>query len=125
MIVRENTEDLYAGVEFPIHSAEAAQIIAMAPGKIRQDAAISIKPISRTGSRRIIKHAFDYAIENGRKKVTAVAKANIMKYTDGLFYEVGREVAKEYERPCRIRRMAGRCDVYAAGAGSRKTTTFW
>ena len=69
----------------------------MAGGKIRQDSAISIKPISITGSRRIIKHAFDYAIENGRKKVTAVAKANIMKYTDGLFYEVGREVAKEYE----------------------------
>ncbi|MBA3945356.1 MAG: isocitrate/isopropylmalate dehydrogenase family protein [Herpetosiphonaceae bacterium] len=97
VIVRENTEDLYAGVEFPIGSAEAKQIIAMGAGKIRDDAAISIKPISRTGSHRIVKHAFEYALANNRKKVTAVAKANIMKYTDGLFYEVAREVAKEYE----------------------------
>ncbi len=96
VIVRENTEDLYAGVEFPVDSPEAQQIIDMAPGKIRQDAAISIKPISRTGTRRIVKAAFDYAVENGRKKVTAVCKANIMKYTDGLFYDVAREVAKEY-----------------------------
>ena len=97
VIVRENTEDLYAGVEYPVDSAEAAQIIGMANGKIRQDSAISIKPISRTGSRQIVKAAFEYAIENGRKKVTAVAKANIMKYTDGLFYEIAREVAQEYE----------------------------
>ena len=69
----------------------------MAGGKIRQDSAISIKPISRTGSRQIVKAAFDYAVENNRKKVTAVAKANIMKYTDGLFYEIAREVAKDYE----------------------------
>ncbi len=97
VIVRENTEDLYAGVEYPVDSAEAGQIIGMAGGKIRQDSAISIKPISRTGSRQIVKAAFDYAVENGRKKVTAVAKANIMKYTDGLFYEIAREVAKDYE----------------------------
>ncbi len=96
VIVRENTEDLYAGVEYPVDSAEAGQIIGMANGKIRQDSAISIKPISRTGSRQIVKAAFDYAVENGRKKVTAVAKANIMKYTDGLFYEIAREVAKDY-----------------------------
>jgi isocitrate dehydrogenase len=82
---------LYAGVEYPVHSEEAGKIIDMAGGKIRRDAAISIKPISITGSRRIVKHAFDYAVENGRKKVTAVAKANIMKFTDGLFYEVARE----------------------------------
>jgi isocitrate dehydrogenase (NAD+) len=97
VIVRENTEDLYAGVEWPVDSPEAAKIIAMAEGKIRRDSAISIKPISRTGSRRIVKHAFEYAVANGRKKVTAVAKANIMKYTDGLFYEIAREVAKDYE----------------------------
>jgi isocitrate dehydrogenase (NAD+) len=97
VIVRENTEDLYAGVEYAVDSPEAKQIINMAPGKIREDAAISIKPISRTGTRRIVKMAFDYAVENNRKKVTAVAKANIMKFTDGLFYEVAREVAKEYE----------------------------
>jgi isocitrate dehydrogenase (NAD+) len=97
VIVRENTEDLYAGVEYPVDSLEAGQIIGMANGKIRQDSAISIKPISRTGSRQIVKAAFDYAVENGRKKVTAVAKANIMKYTDGLFSEIAREVAKDYE----------------------------
>ena len=97
VIVRENTEDLYAGVEFPVDSPEAQRIVDMAAGKIRPDSAISIKPISRTGTRRIVKAAFDYAIENNRKKVTAVAKANIMKFTDGLFYEVAREVAKEYE----------------------------
>jgi isocitrate dehydrogenase (NAD+) len=97
VIVRENTEDLYAGVEYPVDSLEAGQIIGMANGKIRHDSAISIKPISRTGSRQIVKAAFDYAVENGRKKVTAVAKANIMKYTDGLFYEIAREVAKDYE----------------------------
>ena len=96
VIVRENTEDLYAGVEYPVDSTEAAQIIGMAGGKIRPDSAISIKPISRTGSRQIVKAAFDYAVENGRRKVTAVAKANIMKYTDGLFYEMAREVAKDY-----------------------------
>lgn len=97
VMIRENTEDLYAGVEFDLNTPEAKQIIAMSKGKIREDSAISIKPISITGSRRIVKYAFDYAVQNGRKKVTAVAKANIMKYTDGLFYRVAREVAKEYE----------------------------
>lgn len=97
VIVRENTEDLYAGVEYDIDSPEAKQIIAMADGKIREDAAISIKPISVSGTRRIVKMAFDYAVENKRKKVTAVCKANIMKFTDGLFYRVAREVAEEYK----------------------------
>src|SRR5205085_518954 len=96
VIVRENTEDLYAGVEYDVHTPEAKQIIDMAGGKIREDAAISIKPISITGSRRIIKTAFEYARQYGRKKISAVAKANIMKYTDGLFFRVGQEVAKEY-----------------------------
>ena len=95
VIVRENTEDLYAGVEYDVHTPEAKQIIDMAGGKIREDSAISIKPISITGSRRIIKAAFEYARANGRKKISAVAKANIMKYTDGLFFKVGQEVAKE------------------------------
>ena len=96
VVVRENTEDLYAGVEFDLGSEEAKSIIEMSGGKIRPDSAISIKPISVTGTRRIVKLAFDYAIANGRKSVTAVAKANIMKYTDGLFYQVAREVAKAY-----------------------------
>ncbi|HVO32984.1 MAG TPA: isocitrate/isopropylmalate dehydrogenase family protein [Elusimicrobiota bacterium] len=98
VLVRENTEDLYAGVEFARDSAEAKQIIAMGGGKIRPDAAISIKPISPSGSRRIVTCAFDYAVQHGRKKVTAVTKANIMKFTDGLFYEVAREVAKGYSQ---------------------------
>jgi isocitrate dehydrogenase (NAD+) len=97
VMIRENTEDLYAGVEFDLDSPEAKQIITMSNGKIREDSAISIKPFSITGCRRIVKYAFDYAIQNGRRKVTAVAKANIMKFTDGLFYRVAREVAKEYE----------------------------
>lgn len=97
VIVRENTEDLYAGVEFESGSEEMRQIRSWAPEKIREDAAISIKPISTEGSRRIVKYAFEYAKANGRKKVTAVSKANIMKFTDGLFYRVAREVAAEYE----------------------------
>lgn len=96
VIVRENTEDLYAGVEYDLGSEEAAEIIKMSEGKIRPDSAISIKPISVTGSRRIVKYAFEYAVKNKRKKVSAIAKANIMKYTDGLFYRIAREVAEEY-----------------------------
>lgn len=96
VVVRENTEDLYAGVEYDQGTVDAQAIISMSGGKIREDSAISIKPISTTGSRRIIKFAFDYARANGRKKVSAVAKANIMKFTDGLFFRVGQEVAKEY-----------------------------
>ena len=97
VIVRENTEDLYAGVEYDQDTPEAKEIIRMAgPGKIREDAAISIKPISASASRRIFRYAFDYARVNNRKKVSAVAKANIMKFTDGLFFRVGEEVAKEY-----------------------------
>jgi isocitrate dehydrogenase (NAD+) len=97
VVVRENTEDLYAGVEFEEGSEQAKQIISLAEGKIREDAAISIKPISAYGSARIVDFAFRYAQENGRRKVTAVAKDNIMKATDGLFYRTAREVAKKYE----------------------------
>lgn len=96
VVVRENVEDLYAGVEWPSGAEESKQIIAMAKGKINPDAAISIKPISRFNSERIIRFAFDYAVKHKRRKVTAVTKANIMKCTDGLFYDVAREVAKKY-----------------------------
>ncbi|MGC8669317.1 MAG: isocitrate/isopropylmalate dehydrogenase family protein [Chthonomonadales bacterium] len=96
VVVRENTEDLYAGVEFDQHTPEAKQIIGMSGGRIREDAAISIKPISTTGTRQIARFAFDYAVKNGRRKVTAIAKANIMKFTDGLFFRTCAEVAKEY-----------------------------
>jgi isocitrate dehydrogenase (NAD+) len=97
VVVRENTEDLYAGVEFDEGSDEAKQVIALAGGRIRDDAAISIKPISAFASERIVDFAFRYAKENGRHKVTAVAKDNIMKASDGLFYRSAREVAKRYE----------------------------
>ncbi len=97
VIVRENTEDLYAGVEYDLGTEAANHIIEMSGGKIRKDSAISIKPISVTGSRRIVEYAFEYAVKNNRKKVSAIAKANIMKYTDGLFYKVAREVAEAYK----------------------------
>ena len=97
VIVRENTEDLYTGVEYPAGSAEADKIIELSLNKIRKGSAISIKPISKFGSERIVRFAFDYAVKHGRKKVTTVTKANIMKFTDGLFFETAREVAKAYE----------------------------
>jgi len=96
VIVRENTEDLYAGVEFAGDSIESKQIEDLAKGKIRKGSAISIKPMSRFGCERIVVTAFEYAVKHKRRKVTAVTKANIMKFTDGLFYEVAREVAKRY-----------------------------
>jgi len=100
MIFRENTEDLYAGIEFDINTPAAQQLIKEINGlqsrKIRDDSAISIKPISIYASRRIVKFAFEYALKNNRKKVTAVHKANIMKFTDGLFLRMAKEVAQEY-----------------------------
>lgn len=96
VLVRENTEDLYAGVEFDVDSPEAEHIRSLNTKRIAPHSAISIKPISEAASKRIVRYAFDYALANGRKKVTAVAKANIMKFTDGLFYRAAREVAGEY-----------------------------
>ncbi|HEX9410715.1 MAG TPA: isocitrate/isopropylmalate family dehydrogenase, partial [Actinomycetota bacterium] len=100
VIVRENTEDLYAGIEFEEGSRGARELIefiAEKTGKrIRDDAGISIKPISAWGTERIVRFAFDYARSYGRTKVTAVHKANIMKFTDGLFLETARRVAETY-----------------------------
>ncbi|MHB1159059.1 MAG: isocitrate/isopropylmalate dehydrogenase family protein [Chloroflexota bacterium] len=100
VVVRENMEDLYAGVEFQRGSEGAKRLIALAAetgaGYIPEDSGISIKSISVTGTRRIVKWAFEYARANKRRKVTAVHKANILKYTDGLFLQVASEVAKEY-----------------------------
>jgi isocitrate dehydrogenase (NAD+) len=100
VVVRENHEDLYAGIEFEQGTPEALKLIdfiADQTGKrIREDSGISIKPISVTGTRRIVNFAFEYARRYGRKKVTAVHKANIMKFSDGLFLETAREVAKEH-----------------------------
>jgi len=100
VIVRENTEDLYAGIEFEEGSEENAELrhaLAELGAHVREDAGISVKPISRFGSERIVEEAFSYAKANGRKKVTAAHKANIMKFSDGLFLEVAREVAKRHE----------------------------
>jgi isocitrate dehydrogenase (NAD+) len=100
VIVRENTEDLYAGIEFEQGAEQTRQLIEQIRRekgkKIREDAGISIKPISISGSERIVKFAFEHARRKGRKKVTAVHKANIMKFTDGLYLEAARRVAKSY-----------------------------
>jgi len=100
VVVRENTEDLYSGIEFEKGTSEAARIIkliAETKGEaIREDSGFSLKMISETGSRRIVKFAFEYACAYRRKKVTAVHKANIMKFSDGLFLATAREVAREY-----------------------------
>lgn len=100
VVVRENTEDLYAGIEFRQGSEEASALIRkieeLAGRKIRPDSGVSIKPISVSGTERIVKAAFDYARKYNRKKVTAVHKANIMKHSDGLFLDVARKVAESY-----------------------------
>ena len=99
VIVRENTEDLYAGIEYEQGTDEARELIEWIESKggtlRHRDAGISIKPISITGTRRIVQFAFDHARRNGRRKVTAVHKANIMKFTDGLYLRVAQEVAAE------------------------------
>jgi isocitrate dehydrogenase (NAD+) len=99
VVVRENTEDLYAGIEFEEGSSHARDLIEWVEHHghrgLRPDTGISLKPISVAGTRRIVEFAFDYARKNGRHKVTAVHKANIMKFTDGLFLRVAREVAEE------------------------------
>ena len=99
IVVRENTEDLYAGIEYEQGSPEAEELIGWIEahgGRLaHRDAGISIKPLSISGTRRIVEFAFDYARRNGRRKVTAVHKANIMKFSDGLYLRVAREVAAE------------------------------
>jgi isocitrate dehydrogenase (NAD+) len=99
-IIRENTEDLYAGIEFAQgnwHTMELiTQLSLQGPKMIAPDSALAIKPISVSGSDRIIRYAFEYAKKHSKTQVTAVTKANIMKFTDGLFLERAREVAKEY-----------------------------
>jgi isocitrate dehydrogenase (NAD+) len=100
VIVRENTEDLYAGIEYQKDSPGARAIIDVvkkySERDVRTDSGISIKPISVYGTDRIVRFAFDYARKNKRRKVTSVHKANIMKFSDGLFLEVSRAVAKDY-----------------------------
>jgi len=100
VIVRENTEDLYAGIEFEKDTPGAEElrdfITELDGTRIREHSGISVKPISVFGSERIVRAAFDYARDYGRRKVTAAHKANIMKFSDGLFLEVARKVAEDY-----------------------------
>jgi isocitrate dehydrogenase (NAD+) len=100
VVVRENTEDLYAGIEYEAGSDEAAKAIealnALQAKQIAPGSAISVKPMSAEASERIIRYAFEYARANGRREVAGVTKANIMKFTDGLFLSVFRDVSSEY-----------------------------
>ena len=100
VIVRENTEDLYAGIEYEAGTDDARDVIAFLNARqakqIRPSSGISIKPISPEGTERIVRYAFEYARANGRRQVACITKANIMKFTDGLFLAVFREVAAEY-----------------------------
>ena len=100
IVVRENSEDLYAGIEFQQGKPETAEIIddisRLTGKRMPADSGVSIKGLSIGATRRIVRFAFDYARANGRKKVTSVHKANIMKYSDGLFLAVATEVAAEF-----------------------------
>jgi isocitrate dehydrogenase (NAD+) len=100
VVVRENTEDLYAGIEFEKGAPETEKLLAFirqtTEEKVPEDSGISIKLISETGTERIVRFAFEYARANGRKKVSAIHKANIMKFSDGLFLDVARQVAGSY-----------------------------
>jgi len=99
VIFRENTEDVYAGIEWPKGSTEAEKLISYLKEefkvKIREDSGIGIKPISETGSKRLVRKAIKYAIDKGHQSVTLVHKGNIMKFTEGAFKDWGYEVAKE------------------------------
>ncbi len=99
VIFRENTEDVYAGIEWRQGTPEARKVIEWLNRemgcKIREDSGVGVKPISVTGSKRLIRRAIRYAIENGRRSVTLVHKGNIMKFTEGAFRDWGYELAKE------------------------------
>jgi len=99
VIFRENTEDVYAGIEWPPGSPEASQVIEFLETKmgrkLRADSGIGVKPISETGSKRLVRRAIRYALENGRRSVTLMHKGNIMKYTEGAFRDWGYEVARQ------------------------------
>lgn len=99
VIFRENTEDIYAGLEVEQGTAEAARLIASLQEqmgwKIRPDSGIGIKPVSITGSKRLIRAAIAYAVKNGRRSVTMVHKGNIQKYTEGAFRNWGYEVVRD------------------------------
>jgi isocitrate dehydrogenase (NAD+) len=99
VIIRENTEDLYLGLDFEANRRESEllreTINQLSHRRIKRGSGLSIKPITYEGSTRIVEFAFDYARRNGRKKVTAVHKANLMRATDGLFLQAARDVARQ------------------------------
>src|SRR5438128_8135869 len=99
VVYRENTEDVYAGIEWPAGSPEAQKVIAFLEKelgkKVRPDSGIGIKPISITATKNLVRRAIQYALENNRRSVTLVHKGNIMKYTEGAFRDWGYEVARE------------------------------
>jgi isocitrate dehydrogenase len=99
VVFRENTEDVYAGIEWPANNPDAAKIIhlilELTGRKIRPDSAIGIKPMSITGSKRLVRKAIQYAIDHDRKSVTLVHKGNVQKFTEGAFRDWGYEVARQ------------------------------
>ena len=99
VVYRENTEDVYAGIEWPAGSPEAQKVIAFLEKelgkKVRPDSGIGIKPISITATKNLVRRAIQYALENNRRSVTLVHKGNIMKYTEGAFRDWGYELARE------------------------------
>ena len=99
VVYRENTEDVYAGIEWPAHSAEALKLIGFIEKefgkKIRIDSGIGIKPISITATKNLVRRAIQYALDNNRRSVTIVHKGNIMKYTEGAFRDWGYQLARE------------------------------
>lgn len=102
VIVRENTEGMYSGIEFDIGTPELKKMIStvreLGGPQLREESAISLKVISRVASERIVKFAFDFALKNNRRKVTAVHKANVMKFSDGLFLDIATKIAQEYPK---------------------------
>ena len=100
VVIRENTEDLYQGIEFERGTPEAAALRAelhrLAGAELRDDAGITVKPISVTGARRIVRFAFAYVPANGRRTITLGHKANIMRFSDGLFLSIGQEEAASH-----------------------------
>jgi isocitrate dehydrogenase (NAD+) len=100
VVIRENTEDLYAGIEFMVASKQLEglrELVRQLSGfEIKWDAGVTVKPISISGTRRIVEYAFDHAARNGRELVTVGHKANIMRFSDGVFLDTAREVAGKH-----------------------------
>jgi isocitrate dehydrogenase (NAD+) len=130
VVVRENTEDLYAGIEFEAGQPKTAELIAyingIATGKKittgAQTTGVSIKPMSFEGTRAIVNYAFDYALKNNRKSVSSVCKANIMKFTDGLWYKESRAVAVAYGARFEDKSLAEGISADSQLAGQVKNT---